>query len=126
MAQVSGQYGQASVSSSELIGCDGWTLNKAAVVSTRATSADAGWKVAVAGTKSGTGTIKGPWDSADPADDHVDVGTSVSLKLYTTATAYYSLTAIISEFTVEVDIDNGEIVGWNASFTASGAITNPT
>jgi len=126
MAQVRGQYGLLEIGSSELIGVDSWTLNKTAVVGTRATSADSGWKVAVAGTKSATGTVKGPWDAADPPDDHIDIGSSVSAKLYTTATQYYTLTAIISELSVEVDVDSGEIVSWNASFTASGAVTNPT
>lgn len=126
MAEVSGQYGTVHVGSSEVTPIDAWSLSVKSEVGVRGTNSSSGWKVAVAGTKSGSGTIKGPWDPDDPIDDHLDAGSAVALKLYTTATKYLSLNAIIESLDYEVSIDDGEIVNWSASFQANGAITNPT
>jgi hypothetical protein len=126
MSAVSGQYGTVQIGSSEIVECTGWSLNKKASVHTYASCSTGGFKAAVAGTKSCDGSVSGMWDPADQIDDHLEVGSGVSLKLYTTASLFSTVPAVIETLAVEVDLDDGEIVNWEAGFQGNGAWTNPT
>lgn len=122
---VSGQFGTVEIGASDLVECTGWKFSRKANVHQYASNTSAGYKRAVAGTKSGSGTISGKYSSADPIDDHFEEGDEVTLKLYTTASAYYSVPAVIESIDFEVDMDEGDIVSWEAAFTADGAWTLP-
>lgn len=112
--------------SSELLEIWGWKLTREAALHRRATNATGGYKRTVAGTKSGSGTIEGDYDPAAPVEDHIREGDSVTLKLYTTATKFYLVPALIENIELTVDLDEGEIVAWTASFMTNGAWTEPT
>lgn len=122
---VSGQRGTVQIGSSDLVETKGWKFSRKANVHTYASNTSAGYKRAVAGTKSGSGTISGAYDATDPIDDHFEEGDEVTLKLYTTASAYYSVPAVIESIDFEVDMDEGDIVSWEAAFVADGAWALP-
>jgi len=118
---VSGQYGTLKIGSSEILEVYKWSFSRKAAVHTRSTNADSGYKCAVAGTKSGSGSIAGNYDPADPVDDHFEEGDSITALLYTTAAKYFSVPMMIESLDYEVDIDEGAIVGWEAAFQTNGA-----
>jgi hypothetical protein len=75
----------------------------------------------VAGTKDHSGTLEGKFDDSDPIDDYFDEGDLVTLHLYVTSSAFYVVPAMITEVSIEVDIDEGDIIPWSASFGGNGA-----
>jgi hypothetical protein len=126
MAVISGVAGSVQIGSSALVECTGWTFNKKVSVHKYASCATGGFKAAVPGVKDGSGSISGKYDDADPIEDAIDVGDSVTLKLYVDADDFYSVPSVIESLDLTVDIDEGEIVGWEAGFQTNGAWTNPT
>lgn len=75
------------------------------------------------------GRAKCVWDSTQIPDDDttaVDVGDSVTLKLYVGASTYfYSMTAKIETLTVTSTSRQG-VVEFEVTWKASGAVTDPT
>jgi hypothetical protein len=123
MATVSGQYGSIKIGSSNLVECMNWTFDRKAAEHAYASCNTGGYKKRIAGTKDGTGTIRGLQDSADPIENYIIEGSSVTLRLYWTAAKYYSVPAIVNSLKTEVDIDDGAPVPWDADFGANGAWT---
>jgi len=121
MAAVSGQYGTVHIGSSELLEVNFWSMSRKTNVHQYATNNTSGHKKTVAGTKSGSGTIRGVYDPDDPPDDHFVDGDDVTLKLYTTAAKYIEADSTIENLDYEVEIDEGEVVGWEAGFVTDGA-----
>jgi hypothetical protein len=98
---------------------DHWTFTKKVAVHKRGHNMSGGFKEAVVGVADGNGTLKGPVGTSGHAP--VSQGDVVALMLYATATAGTSFPiAVISEVKEEVDMDNGDIVGWDATFESSG------
>ena len=125
MATISGKDGKVKIGSVTLADITHWTLRTNALLSSYASSATAGYRRRVAGVKEGSGTIDGKLDPADPISDDFDEGSAVTLLLYLDATRYYTVPAVIESFRLEVDIDRGEVLGWHAEFSSSGAWTKP-
>lgn len=126
MSAASGQYGTVHVGSSEILEVSEWTFQKKANVHEYATNATAGHKKTVSGTKSGSGSLKGVLDPGDRITDHINEGDTVTLKLYDTAAAFYTVPATIENIDTSADIEEGSPVPWSASFKADGAWTNPS
>lgn len=122
---VSGQYGTVHVGSSEVIEVTGWTFSRKANVHQYASNTSNGYKRAVAGTKSGSGNVSGRYDPTNPPEDSFGEGDEVTLKLYTTATKFFQVPSVIENVDYECDMDEGEIVSWEASFVADGEWTEP-
>jgi hypothetical protein len=125
MGAASGQYGTVHIGSSELLEVQSWKFSRKAAVHQYASNTTGGHKKTVTGVKSGSGSISGAYDPDDPVDDHIEEGDSVTAKLYTTATKYYTVPMVIENLDLEVDLDEGDIIGWEASFVADGAWTKP-
>lgn len=102
-----------------------WTLSKSIVVTQFGSSESAGYKKAISGIRSATGTIEGKWDSA-AVSALIDGTSTATLLLYLNGTEKYTIPAIISNFTITVDIDNGTPTGFTATFENNGAWTEPT
>lgn len=123
---ASGQYGAVQSSSGTCIAeANKWQLSKECILHEFAsceTPADGGMGV-VAGRRKHSGSISGLYDPEDPPEDWFDEGDEVGLKLYvdTVDGTYYEGTAVIEKIDIgEVDIQEGGIVPWSASFKAQG------
>lgn len=121
MAVASGQYGTIKIGSSALVECMGWTWTRTVADHAYASCNTSGFKKRVAGTKDHSGTMNGKMDLAVEMEDYFDEGDLVTLNLYVNTTDYYIVPAMITELTVEVDIDEGDIIPWSASFGGNGA-----
>lgn len=127
MAVFSGKDGKVLIGAVTLASITKWTFNTEANTDRFAHSGSSGYKVTVAGSLMGDGTIEGKVDAADPITDDFTEGSGVTLLLYLDATRFYSVPSIIKRLQYgEVDIDNGVAVPWNASFETNGAWTLPT
>lgn len=122
---VSGRYGDVKIGSTQVCDVQKWSFSPKVEIHSYASNCTNQAKVKIVGVKDGTGTIDGLYNPADPIMATLDVGTSVTLKLYITATVFYSIPAIIDSLKVDVDIDSGNFVTWAAGFQSSGAWTNP-
>ena len=121
MAAASGQYGKIMIGGSTLIECTGWSFDRSVAEHVYASCATSGYKKRVAGTKDGTGELRGVLDPADPIEGYINEGDQVTLLLYFTAAKYHSVPAQINNISVEVDVEEGEIVRWTAGFGINGA-----
>jgi len=124
-AGVSGQFGDVKIGSTQISEVCKWNFNPKANNPAYSSNKTGGYKARVAGIKDGSGAIEGKWDPANPATAVIDVATLVTLKLYLTATVFYSVPAIIDALKIDVDIDTGDIVSFSADFSTNGAWTNP-
>ena len=121
MAAISGSYGKVMVGTSNAPDCQSWNWTRNVASHAYASCATSGFKKRVAGTKDHSGTIAGRVSVSDNIEDYFDEGDAVTLNLYVSTTAYYIVPALIEELSVEVDIDEGDIIKWNASFGGNGA-----
>jgi hypothetical protein len=122
---VSGQYGDVKIGSTQISEVSKWSYNPKVTIHAYSSNKTGGYKKKVAGIKDGTGSIEGIYDPANPIMATIDIGTAVTLKLYLTATVFYSVPAIISSLKLDVDIDTGDFVKYSSDFEATGAWTNP-
>jgi hypothetical protein len=117
---VSGQYGTL-MANGAVVCCDHWTFSGKTSVHKRGHNLSGGFKEGVRGTRDGSGTMKGPVGPSGHAP-FADGDVIESMMFYTTATAGKSIPiAIVSEVKEELDLDNGDIVGWDANFEVSGS-----
>jgi hypothetical protein len=135
MAVESGQLGMVKVGSAKLLDIMEWTFNTEAFTTRFGSSATAGYKQSVTGVKMGGGTIRYMWDGAGTGGDipgatapqfALKEGLAVTLLLYTNATEFYSVPAVIKSRTLTVDMDNGAATGGSATFETTGAWSEPT
>lgn len=122
---VSGQFGDVKIGSTQVAETCKWNFSPKSNNPAYASNKTGGYKARVAGIKDGSGSIDGKYDPAEPIMAVLDVGTEVTLKLYLTATVFYSVPSIIDTLKINVDIDTGDIVSWTADFSTNGAWTNP-
>lgn len=126
MTAVSGWYGSVKIGSSCVAEADRWSLNKTAILHDYATCASPGNQgtAVLAGRKRHSGSCSGIYDTADPIENYLNEGASVTLDLYVSATAYYTMTAVIEEMTIpDVDITEGAPIRWECSFRVNGLAT---
>lgn len=124
MAVESGKDGKILIGATPIAEIKKWTLDKKAHVSRWGSSSSAGYKKAVAGVKEGSGSIEFVWDAA--AASPIAEGTSATLLLYLNASEFYSVPAIIENFKLAVDMNDGPVTEASADFVNNGAWTEPT
>jgi hypothetical protein len=124
MAVESGKDGKVLIGVTAVANITGWEFDKEAHTSRYASSETAGYKATVPGVKMGAGTIEFKWNSA--AAMTITEGTSATLLLHLNATELFTVPAIIKNFRVKVDVDNGDVTGGSATFETNGAWTEPT
>lgn len=124
MSAVSGQFGTIHIGGSELVECVGWTFERSVAEHAYASCSTDGSKKRVAGTKDANGTFQSKYDPDDPLEDHLDEGDAVTLLLYVTATKRYTVPAIILSISMEVDLDEGSIIGYDVSWGLNGAYSH--
>ena len=116
MATISGKDGSVG-SYAEITS---WSLNITSNNSAYASSDTAGYKKRVAGTKDVTGSMEGKWNGSMQVTPG-DAITGLALNL--DATQSYTLDAVVDSFSLEVDVDDGEVIGWSADFSVKGTTT---
>jgi len=126
MAAVSGQYGQIQIGSSDVTECTKWSFKRSAGEQAYASCATGGYKKRVAGTKDGGGSLEGFQDPDNAIETYFEEGDLVTLKLYYTASKFYSVPAMITGLDVECDIQEGGLVPWSAEFGINGAWALPS
>ncbi len=124
-AGYSGKDGTVKIGSTDVAEIRNWKFNPKSNNPKYASNKTSGYKRTVAGVKEASGSMSGAWDHAIDFLAVVDVGTSVTLKLYTDLTHFFSVPAVIDDCSINVDVDSGEIVSWDSNFSANGAWTNP-
>lgn len=121
----SGKDGTVKIGSTDVAEIRNWKFNPKSNNPKYASNKTSGYKRTVAGVKEGSGSMSGAWDHAIDFLSVVDVGTSADLKLYTDTTHFFLVPSVIDDCSINVDVDNGEIVSWDSNFSANGAWTNP-
>lgn len=120
MAGISGVGGSVD-SGSELAEITTWTFTTTSNNSAWASSTNPGYKKRVGGVRDCSGTVNGKFNGDLTDYDDLEAGASVTLTLKINATHYYTVPALVDEFNLEVDMDNGEVVGWSLNFSGNGA-----
>jgi hypothetical protein len=120
----SGKDGKVLVGATPVADITSWEFTKEAQTSRYGSSSTAGFKRTIPGVKLGSGTIEFKWDTS--AASPVVEGAAVTLKLYTNASEFFSVPAVIKSFRVKVDVDSGEPTAGTAAFETDGAWTEPT
>lgn len=95
-----------------------WSASVTSNNSAWASSETNGFKDRVAGVKEATCSIEGKFD----ASASFVPGTEYSLTL-TASTGSIAGNFLCDSYSVEVDINDGEVVGYSAEFSSNGAIT---
>ncbi len=123
MAAASGQYGKIMVGGSTLVECTEWSMQEQVAEHAYASCATSGWKKRVAGTKDVTGTCGGIYDPTAPIHDYINIGDSVTLKLYLSTLAYHQVPAVVLSIETNLNIEEGEIIRWSMNWGGNGQPT---
>lgn len=126
MATLSGKDGKVVVGGTPLAEITAWTLVTSSRNPSYASSDTGGWKTRLAGVKDGRGMLRGKLDTASPITSQLDEGDAATLLLHLNGTLSYQVPAIIDELRLEIDIDTGDVIGWAAEFSVTGAVTKPS
>ena len=95
-----------------------WSLSITSNNSSWGSTSTNGYKDRVVGVKEGSGSIEGKWNGSAP----FTVGESTTLTLGT-GSGTFGVPCLIDGLSLDVNIDDGEVVGWSAEFSSNGAIT---
>jgi hypothetical protein len=107
-------------SSADVIECTGWTFEAKCNVHQYASNLSYGFKRAVAGTKSGSGTCKGMFDRTDVIWGDIREGQDLALQLYPNEDHYILARALVESLKLNEDFDNGDVVSWDISWVTNG------
>ena len=103
-----------------------WTFNPTSGISEWGDSDGGAFTNAKPTRKSGGGSVEGKLDSGSEVYDVFVPGDEPTLVLWINATLYYDLPcAVIGTFSLTLDQDSKEVVGWSSDFTASGVFYYP-
>lgn len=124
-AGFSGKNGTVLIGATPVSEIRSWKFNPKSNNPRYASNKTSGYKATVAGVKEGSGSMSGAWDHTNDFITVTDVGISVTLLLYSDASHFYSVPSVIDDYSIDVDVDNGEIVSWDSNFSTNGAWANP-
>lgn len=101
----------------------GWTFNPSTAVHKRSHNQSGGFKAAVAGARDSSGTIMVSLDKNGHFPFHDNDDITLQLHVDDSGSNYFSVPAIIESTPVELDIDDGQIVGGTFAFQGNGPWT---
>lgn len=99
----------------------GWRLTKTANNPAWASSSTAGWKDRVVGVKDASGSFDYKFDATNFVP--IEEGDDLQLKLYVNASKFYTVNAVIDSVSIEVDMNDGEVVGGTCDFSTQLVVT---
>lgn len=121
----SGKNGKVQIGSSDLTEIKNWKLNVKSNNAQFGSSASAGHKKSVAGTKSGTVSFQIVLAAEDLIWDRLRPGDAVTLKLVYAASELFTVPVRIEDMDFNVDVNDGGEVTCDVSASTNGAWTYP-
>jgi hypothetical protein len=119
MAVISGKNGTVSVGGA-ITDATGWSLSLTSNNPAYASSDTDGYKKRVGGIKDTTGSYSAKYNGGV-----VSVGSEHTAASFTLdGSTSWSLDIIIDAVNLEVDMDDGDVVGYSVDFSGNGAITS--
>lgn len=123
MPVLSGKDGTVTWNSAQVSQITHWRCTETVHNSAWASSSTGGYKNRVAGTKDWRGAFAGKYDGTIAATvGQGSIGMPVELVLTIGPSESLTGNAIIDSIHLEVDIDNGEVVGYLAEFSGNGPL----
>jgi hypothetical protein len=129
---ISGQDGDVVISGQALYELKKWSASFKSANQAYGSNATAGYKKRVAGIKDCSGSCDGVWDPGNPiygtggVAGQVREGMAPQVYLYIDAAQYWNVPCMVDDFKIDVDLDNGDIVGWAFNFSGNGQWTFDT
>src|SRR5688500_1049885 len=125
---LTGNAGKVEVDDTLVARCTEWEVNPTVEESAWGDSDSAGYTNRVAGRKDCTGSFGGRFDNDDEVYDLFMPGDTVELTLWqsqTPANYWQFPCALITNYTMAVNMDTKEAVAWSADFGADGIFYRP-
>ena len=95
-----------------------WSMSASASNSSWGSSSTNGYKDRLGGVVDGSGSVEGKWDGSQAMVE----GTSYTLTL-DTGNGSWSVPCICDSYSLDVNVDDGEVVSWSADFSIDGEYT---
>ena len=127
MSGLSGKNGTILIGAVAIAEITGWSFNPTSNNPSWSGNTNSGYKARVAGVKDASGSFEFKVQDATEVAKF-EVGTLLTLLLHAdgSTTLDYSVPSIVDGVTVEVDIDDGDVVSGSCDFSSNGAWTEPT
>ncbi len=124
---LTGRLGKHVVDTTLVARITQWQVNpKLANTSEWGDSDSAGYTNRAAGRKDATFTSEGKYDTTNECWDLFEEGDSAISTLWMNASLYWDFpVALCMDFSMMVNVDTEEVIGWNASFGADGIYYRP-
>lgn len=120
---INGTVKHGSPASDSGIIVHGWTFNPTTTVHKRSHNQSGGFKAAVSGARDSSGSIMVSIDGSGNLPFHDNDEVTLQLHVDGTGQNYFEVPAIIESTPVELDIDDGQIVGGTFTFQGNGPWT---
>ena len=124
---VSGRGGSVSIDGAPLLRIKNWSVTVTRAGGSEWGDSDSeGYTNRSVGRKDCTFTCEGVFDTTSPQTNIIDPNdvVAVSLGSGSGGPSYSFERAICTDFSLTVDADTEEVIGWNASFGTDGEFTN--
>lgn len=125
---LTGRNGHATVGGTAIARLTKWSVNPTMASSSQWGDSDSGgYTNRAAGRRDATSDTEGKYDTNSEQWDLFVPGDIVALILYlNSATLYYNFPrALNTDFSLTVDVDTEEVIGWTASWGADGIYYKP-
>ncbi len=127
---LSGRDGRITIDDTKVARVTQWDVNPTlATTSEWGDSDTAGYTARLPGRRDATFTCEGKFDTNQPIWDQFIVGAQVEAVLFlrdNNSDAYWKfLCAVCTDFSMVLDVDTEEVVGWSATFGADGRFYHP-
>lgn len=120
------QFSTDETTWTDLPDCRLWQLKPLTDLKRYASSSTAGRIHRLAGNTDVTGHIDFFQNATGQIETSLPPGSTLTLRLYETATRYHQLQSIIETLEYQVDLDRAELVSCRVTFAQSGTYTAPT
>lgn len=118
MAVISGKNGTASVGGS-IADCTGWSLTWSSNNPSYGSTDTSGYKKRVGGVKDWSGSYSAKYNGGTTTPGQTAGGASFTLDGSTS----WSGDVIVDSVNLEVDMDDGDVVGYSVDFSGNGVLT---
>ena len=118
MAVISGKNGTISFGGSSVADCTGWSITTTSNNPAYGSCDTAGWKKRVAGIKDSSGNFTAKYNGAIA----IAAGDTGSGVFTIDGSATYTVPIIVDQVQLEVDMDEGDTVGYSIDWSGNGAV----
>lgn len=124
---LTGRGGRFSVDDALVARITEWSVNPTmASTSEWGDSDSSGYTNRAAGRRDCTFDASGKYDTTDEVFDLFEPGDNVQASLWQNSTVYWDFPrALCDDFSITVDVDSEEVIGWESSFGSDGEFTRP-